>query len=49
MIDWSVFVDKNYFALLTQRAEALDDVMLINAQQIKIIDPMGTILSITHD
>lgn len=49
LIDWSVFVDKNYFALLIQRAEALDDVMLINAQQIKIIDPMGTILSITHD
>lgn len=49
LINWSVLVDQNYFELLTQRAESLSSVILINAQQIKVTDPMGTTLSIMHD
>ena len=49
LINWSVLVDQNYFDLLTKRVELLSGVLLIDAQQIKVTDPMGTTLSITHD
>ena len=49
LIDWSVLVDQDYFDLLTQRAKLLSGVVSINTQQIKVTDPMGTTLSITHD
>lgn len=49
LINWSVLVDQNYFDLLTKRVELLPGVLLIDTQQIKVTDPMGTTLSIMHD
>ena len=49
IVSWQVIVDEKYFSLLVTRAKDMPGLRGNTNDQIDIIDPMGSLLTIIHD
>ena len=49
IVSWQVIVDEKYFSLLVTRAKDMPGLRENTNDQIDIIDPMGSLLTIIHD